>query len=485
MNLLMENTRNPMQMLGDIRALLGTLRAGEERVRALSARYGPAAVNGAARYSLGLAERRMRQALLEVPDGDFTGEATFDDDGITTDPITLRVEIRIRGAEAEIDFSGTDPQSLGPITTGWEEASRAIIGPKIILDPRHPMNAGEMRPFQVLMPPGSMVLGLPPTSQSGHCEMATKIARLMISTMSKAFPPRAVAADSGTTGAIIVFGSDTRPGLEGSPFGGALVFGAAWGGTQVSDGVSFCLSPLFNCRSNIVEFSEKAMPLVVWEYGIVQDSAGAGRFRGGFAAGYTFEALSPTFYTPILDGARFSAEGLDGGDDGATTVGMLIAKDERGGVQSWNGIFPADRMTPMFGCFDESGRPDPAGEFGRGARFMTTKPTAVPMEAGEVMRVHVACPGGYGDPLEREVDRVRLDVANERISLQQAREVYGVVIDGATLEVDEAGTAALRKELAGRAADRVSHYASWPATEDEFKQLTNQPVVGTRATAEV
>jgi N-methylhydantoinase B len=484
MNLLMENTRNPMQMLGDIRALLGTLRAGEERIRELSVRYGPQAAKGSARYSLGLAERRMRQALLEVPDGDFSGEVSFDDDGISSEPITLRVEVRIRGAEAEIDFSGTDPQSLGPITTGWEEAARAVIGPKIVLDPRHPMNAGAMRPFQVLLPPGSMVLGLPPTSQSGHCEMATKIARLMISVMSKAFPPRAVAQDSGTTGAIIVFGHDTRPGLEGVPFGGALVFGAAWGGTQAADGVSFCLSPLFNCRSNIIEYSEKALPLVIWEYGIVQDSAGPGRYRGGFAASYAFEALSDTFYTPILDGARFAPEGLDGGGDGTTTVGMLMARDTRGTVQSWNGIVPAERLSPMFGRFDEHGRPNPVdGEFGRGTRFQTTKPTAVPLEKGQVLRVHVACPGGYGDPLERDVQRVQRDVANERISLAQAQDVYGVVIDGDTLAVDEAATEAARRQIASDSRGR--QFGEWPVTEDEFQQLTSRPVIGSHVAMEV
>ena len=263
------------------------------------------------------------------------------------------------------------------------------------------------------------------------------------------------------------------------------MFGAAWGGTQVSDGMSFCQSPLFNCRSNIIEFSEKALPLVIWEYGIVQDSAGAGRFRGGFAAGYTFEALSQTFYTPILDSARFAPEGLDGGHAGATTVGMEVAKDERGTVHSWNGILPAERLTPVFGAFDEQGRPNPVdGEFGRGARFMSTKPTAVPLAAGEVLRIQVACPGGYGAPRDRDVELVRRDVANERVSLAQAREVYGVEIDPHTLDVDEAATRALRAAPAdGRST--VSYYRAWPVSQQEFKRLSTQPVIGSRVAAEV
>ena len=173
MNLLMENTRSPLHMIGDVRALLGTLKTGEQRVDELAARYGYGELRGAANYTLGLAERRMRRALGQVPDGDYTSSRLFDDDGVDTTSRELMVTIRIRGVDAEIDFSGTDSQSLGPITTCWEEAGRAVIGPKLVLDPRHPMNAGAMRPFHVLLPPGSLVLGLPPTSQSNHAEIAT------------------------------------------------------------------------------------------------------------------------------------------------------------------------------------------------------------------------------------------------------------------------------------------------------------------------
>ena len=482
MNLLLENTRSPLHMLGDLRALLGTLRTGEERVRALVDRYGTETVKAAGHYALGLAERRMRRALAEVPDGEYVDEVMIDDDGVVIEPITMRVAVRVKGDEAEIDFSGTDPQSLGPISTGWQEAARSLIGPKVVLDPRHPMNAGAMRPFQVLLPAGSMVLCLPPSSQNGHPELACKLSRMMIDVLSKAVPDRAVAPDSGTSGAIICVGSDDRPGLEGQPFGASLIFGEAWGGTQTTDGISFCLSPLFNCRSNIIEYTEKANPIVIWELGIAIDSAGAGRFRGGFAATYAFEALTEAFFTPILDSARFAPPGLDGGGSGATTVGMLVGRDAAGSVRTWNGVLPAERLTPLFGKFDADGRPDPVGgSWDERMRFQSTKPTMEPMAAGEVLRVHVACAGGYGDPLSREPERVLRDVANERVSPAQAEELYGVVIDAATLELDEAATAALR---ARRAAERngagppLSHFKDWPKTEAEFRQLLERPVVG-------
>src|SRR3954454_10303156 len=430
-NLLLENTRSPLHMIGDVRALLGTLKAGEERVRQLMARYGTESARGAARYALGLSERRMRHALAEAPDGDYAGETRLDDDGISSDPITVKVELRIRGAEAEIDFSGTDPQSLGAVSTGWQEAARAIVGPKVVLDPRHPMNAGAMRAFQVLLPPGSMVLALPPSSQSNHVELGATFAQLMTHVVSKAVPGRAVADDSGTSGAMIAGGIDNRPGLEGQPFGGAFVFGGGWGGTAKADGISFCQSSLYNCRAVIVEYTEKSSPIVVWEHQATIYTAGAGEHRGGFAAVWSVEALSDTYVTPIVDSSKFPAEGVEGGGGGATSWAALVRKHEQGGVRAWNGIVPVERLTPLFGAFDAQHRPDPEhGEWGRDTLLQTSKPTAHLLKGGEILRVQIAYAAGYGDPLRRDTARVLADVSDDLVSVQQAPEIYGVRIVG-------------------------------------------------------
>jgi N-methylhydantoinase B len=483
MNLLLENTRSPLHMVGDVRALLGTLRAGEDRVRALMARYGTDAAKGAARYALGLSERRMRNALAAAPDGDYDEEIQLDDDGISTDPVTIKVQLRIRGSEAEIDFSGTDPQTVGAITTGWQEAARAVVGAKVVLDPRHPMNAGAMRPFQALLPPGSVVLALPPSSQSNHVETGAKVARLMTRVVSEAVPEHAVADDSGTSGAMIAGGIDTRPGFEGLPFGSAFVFGGGWGATEESDGISFCQSSLYNCRAVIVEYVEKSMPIVIWEHARTIDTAGAGRYRGGFGATYSFEALSDTFCTPIVDSSKFPALGLDGGGGGTMSYGALLKKDATGGIGTWNGLVPAERMLPLFGAFDEDGRPDPVGGvWGQGTLLQTSKPTAYVLHPGEIMRIQTACAAGYGDPLGRDPAAVLDDVANELVSLSAAAEVYGVKIDPERLTVDEEGTATLREQLrAERGSDWVTplaHPSEWPLDESEFERLGQAGVVG-------
>jgi N-methylhydantoinase B len=475
MALLFDNTRSPLHMVGDVRALLGTLRAGEERVRALMERYGSEGVRAGARYALGLSERRMRRALLEVPDGDFEAEQLMDDDGVADEPVKLRVALRIRGDEAEIDFSGTDRQTLGPVTTGWEEAARCIIGPKVLLDPRHPMNAGAMKPFHVLLPAGSVVLGLPPTSQSNHTELGSKICSVMLRLVSEAVPDRAVASDSGTSGAVLVYGADNRPGRENNPYGAGLLFGEAWGGTASADGISYCLSPLYNCRANVIEFVEKECPLVIWEWGTTMDGAGAGEHRGGFSPFMTIEAFADTTCIPLLDSARFGPVAIQGGASGMTSFGTLLERDANGRPTSWNGVFPAERMTPLFGKFDDQGRPDPRnGTFGNGTRHLSAKMQIV-LHDGEILRLQTASAAGCGDPLERDPMAVLKDVLNERVSPGQAREVYGVVLSG--VDVDEDATAEERLRLReGRNGDAQppSWFERWPVTEDDFQALIAQ-----------
>jgi N-methylhydantoinase B len=309
--------------------------------------------------------------------------------------------------------------------------------------------------------------------------------------MSRALPSHGVAWDSATSGALIVAGVDQRPGHEGNQFGAALVPGTAWGGTQSCDGISFCQSALYNCRSTIIEYLEMETPVVVWGSGIVMDSAGAGKFRGGFAPAFTIEAVTELWATPLFDSSRSGPKGLDGGGPGVTSHGMLVSKDEQGSVASWNGILPSERMEPLFGIFDDDQRPDPArGEYSNGTKFETSKVTAMTLAPGEVLRLHTACGGGYGDPLEREPSRVLTDLLDERISLAHAADVYGVVIDADTLAVDDDATASRREELAGRRDSGdwspTSFFQAWPKTQADFEKLAGGTVGGgVRAAATV
>ena len=481
-NLLLENARTPMQNLGDLRALFGSLKIGDERLTRLIKRYGVDKVRAASEYALDLAERRMRMAIGEVPDGNYEAEEHMDDDGTGGDPVLIRARARVHGDRVEIDYSGSSRQSHGAHTTCWEELNRCLIGPKMILDPNHPMNAGAMRPFHVTAPPGSVVMGLPPTSQSGHHEVATKATALMINLFGQMLPDQAFATDSATSGVNAVNGLDTRPGREGLPFGGITAAGGAWGGTPWNDGISFNLSPIYNLQDNIIELFERDNPVLIRGRNLMIDSAGVGEHRSGFANCMLLEVLDEqdtVFLTLMRDSGRFLRQGMRGGGAALPAYLFRVRRQDDRTIRTWNGVIPLTDLEPIVGLFDDRGAPDPDnGAWSTPTDVKSHKLSGYPIHGGDVWYMVNPTGGGYGDPLERGADLVRLDVWNERITAPFAKAAYGVIVsdDGETVDAD--ASAALREELrkqreAGEWHPPTACFRPWPGSWEELMDSVN------------
>jgi N-methylhydantoinase B len=483
-NLIIENTRTPVHTLGDLRALFGTLRVGEQRVRHLVDTHGLESVQAGCDYTLDLAERRMRRAISMVPDREISSDIRIDDDGSGgDDPLRIVASARVAGSHVEIDFSGTDRQALGSMTTCWEETNRCLVGPKLILDPRHPMNSGAMRPFHVVAPAGSLVMGLPPTSQSQHPEVGTHVASLMVGLFGDLSPEHAVAADSGTTSGFAYSGADGRPGRGGRPFAGLTNAGGAWGGTSTADGLSHCSSPIFNVASTNVEFFERDTPMLIRGMSSIIDSAGPGKYRSGVPAYVAFEPIGdPAFVSTIYGCGRFPRQGLRGGRSG--TPSCLIQVPTGGGheFRQWNGLIPVDEWEPVAGRFGTDGHPDADGAWCEGTIAKSLK-ADLEVAPNTMLVAYISGGGGYGDPTERDPEAVRLDVWNELVTLGGARTFYGVVLDAESLEIDAQATEIRRAEMRAEPAEVVVSMARWPSTAAELDAMrdaqlhTRQPAV--------
>lgn len=473
-NLILENCRTPGLNLGDIRALFGTLKVGEARLRALIAHHGLGKVKAGGSYTIDLAERRMRAALSSVPDGTYEAEVSLDDDGRGGDPITIRAAARVLGAECEIDFSGTDRQSVGATTTCWEDLTRCLIGPKVILDPVHPMNAGAMRPFYTVAPPGSLITGLPPTSMSQHSEIGVHLASMMLRLFGQMQPERAVASDSSTSGTYVFQGIDTRPGRAGQPFGGITGAGGAWGGTSRNDGISHCISPIFNIACTKVEFFERDTPLLIRAMGGVIDAPGAGEYRSGVSDCTVFECVSgEAEVSSLLDAGRTASPGLNGGGKGMLSFILTGKSTPERPFLHWNGLLAIEETTPLAGRFKADGSPHPDGPFCDGTLSQTLKLTGWRLVEREQLAFYMASGGGYGSPLERDPERVRSDVWNELVSPEFAKQAYGVVLDLQTHELDVQETNALRKRLraaeaSGQWSPPSAGFRDWPRTRGDI-----------------
>jgi N-methylhydantoinase B len=418
---------------------------GERQLQELIARGGLEKVRAAGRYAIDATEASMRRGIASIPDGDYTAEDFLDEDGVTDDPIRVNVTVKVRGDSMEIDFSGSGRQPLGNCGTAWCEAGRCIEAVKLMVDPSTPVNSGTLRPIEVLLPAGSVVQGLPPTSVSSHADIGPRAINVVTQALSQAVE-ETFAPDTGTALYVGFGGIDTRPGHVGTPWGAYGLAGGGWGGTWKEDGISFCVVPIGNCRTSVQEHVEIESPLVVVQHEIVIDTAGAGKFRGGLGSVYSVLAESDTFVTVVADRLRRGAPGTNGGGAGTSAYGWYI---ENFDLSRHGDPLDLRGAEPLFGMFDEQGRPDPNdGEFGRGARYRTGKFSNLLLKAGDGLRFIIGGGGGWGDPLTRDTEQVLKDVSNGLVSPDHAELSYGVVLDDGA--VDTAATEARRADLAER-----------------------------------
>lgn len=447
-NMILENNRVPQLVLGDLRALYGCLVVGERQLQDVIARGGLEKVRSAGRYAIDLTEASMRAGIARIPDGDYSAEDFLDEDGITTEKIPVHATVKVRGDSMEIDFSGSARQPLGNCGTAWSEAGRCIEAVKLLLDPTTAVNSGTMRPIEVILPPGSIVQVLPPSSCSNHADIGARTINVVTQALSQAME-EGFAPDTGTALVLSLGGVDTRPGHEGTPWGAFALAGGGWGGSWKGDGISFCIGPIGNCRTSVQEHVEIESPLVVVQHEMLGDTAGAGKHRGGFGAVYTILAESDVFISVTTDRVRVGAPGTEGGGAGFPAYGWYIADFD---LASHSDALDLTNAEPLFGMFDESGRPDPnGGTFGHGARYQTGKFSGLVLKSGDALRVVIGGGGGWGNPLDRDAAQVSLDVRNQLVSVENARDLYGVLLDGDG-EVDEEATQEQRRSLAGALA---------------------------------
>ena len=199
------------------------------------------------------------------------------------------------------------------------------------------------------------------------------------------------------------------------------------------------------------------------------NAAAAGQFRSGFANTLIMEVTSDmTQATILLDAGRFPRPGLASGGSGMTSYLYRVKPQPGNIIRQRNGIIPLSDLEPLAGKVDADGAPDSGGgQWCVDTELQTLKLTGLPLRKGDILYLICATGGGYGDPLERDPERVRADVWNERISPEFARDAYGVVItDG---EVDARATTELR---AGYRADGwvvpVAGPRRWPRTWEEM-----------------
>jgi N-methylhydantoinase B len=405
--ILEKNVRVPEKVLGDVQALLAAVRFGERDLLRLVDEYGLEELKGYMADILDTTEQLTRAEFAALPHGEWEFTDYIDNDGIDLRPIAIHAKVKIEGDEVFVDFAGTSPQAKGSINPNFAYTKSQVYAVmKCLIDPAIQSNSGFFRPFHITAPEGCFVNPQHPAPVAARGLAGFRICHALFGAMAQALPGKVPGAWGG--------------GEVGLSFGGYHPDRKAWvylefnndgprGGGPYIDGADGLAAPIHNMANTPIESIEADQPLLVEQFGLVADTGGAGKYRGGLGIVRQFRVLAEEATFQLRsDRTDFLPWGAEGGKPGTPTKNYLNPDTE-------------NRELP-------------------GKHLMTLK-------KGDVYRLIQAGAGGYGDPLDRDAAAVLEDVRQEKLTVDHVRREYGVVVSPDKLELDQEATEELRAKM--------------------------------------
>src|SRR6185503_9375202 len=386
MDFIRMNVRVPTRAMGDLRAQVTAVKTGERRFSQLMDRYGREPVLDAIAAIMDHCEHAARQRTLSIPDGVYEAESYMDDDGISIGKkIPIRVKVTVKGEELTVDLTEVSNQVQGfynsGITTGHACAQVAY---KCLTSPTdYPINDGSFRSLNVIVPPGRVISAQRPAPMRWWMTFPMTIVDTVFKALSKAIPDRVIAGHHADLIAAGFHG--VNPKTKEFYFGNFGPLGGGWGAKMSEDGVSatVCIND-GDTHNSPNEQTEAKFPIVVENYALIPDSGGAGKFRGGLGVERISRARSHITVNSQIDRVHCKPWGLEGGLEGAGNE-LAIRSDGQ-----WQESFNNAKF-----IFDIK-------------------------KNGDAFRIRAGGGGGYGNPWERPVEKVREDVRQGYVSVTAA-----------------------------------------------------------------
>lgn len=316
--LLLANVRTPREREGDLTAQVASCRVGERRLIETVQKYGAREISNYGHHLLEYSARMMRATLREIPDGVYRAEDFMDNDGVTGDPIAIRVTIRIHGNAAEVNFTGSSPECAGSINAVKAIADSAVFYAfRCLVDEQVPATSGLLRPIRIIAPEGTIVNARPPCAVAGgNVETSQRITDTLLRALAKALPHKIPAASQGTMNNLTFGGRDPRPHRESAPFAYYETIAGGMGARPGRNGENGIHTHMTNSLNTPVEVFEHAYPMRVRRYGIRRGSGGMGKYSGGDGIVREIELLAPMQVGMLSDRRERAPYGLAGGRPG-------------------------------------------------------------------------------------------------------------------------------------------------------------------------
>ncbi len=409
--LILANVRVAEERAGDMRAHVASCKTAERRLIELLDKYGLEKVREAGREIINASENYVRSVFRGLPDFTASYEDYLDSDGVGDSCIRIKAKVSIKDDELEVDFTGTAPQSQGPYNVSLAVTHGAVvIASKILFDPYGPMNEGVFRPIRVIVPEGTLLNARYPAATGGFGEVAYRAIFAVIGALAPIVPEHVCGSDYGAINHCYL---TTRQGDRPSIFYAYPPGGN--GGTYATDGPSGLRGPSSgDVALQSLESVEALHPVRFRSFRFRPDTGGPGKFRGGLGVELSVEVLSETGGLNVIsDRTYVPAFGLFGGQAAVPNEWIV----ERG----------------------EESRVIPGG-----------KTVNYPLMEGDIVKMRPGGAGGFGDPTERDPERVLQDILEGLVSVAHARDTYGVVLQSGASAVDAKVTEDTRSLIKSR-----------------------------------
>lgn len=432
LKLLLTNVRIPEQNWGDLQAQVAAVNTGERRTLDLIKRFGAKIVVDGFADLLDYAEGQARSVLRDIPDGDYSFSEYCDEDGPNGDPLRLHLTLKIRGDSAELDFSGSDPQTLSSLnvpTGGHPRHSLLLVGAYYVLTALRPgilLNFGTTRAFTCHAPEGSVLNAQFPAAVGMRSLTCGRLRSLIFGAFATAIPERMPSAPAGATSIINMAAEDRRTGKRTITAIAPIVGGG--GGMPHRDGTDGSGADSAYLKNSPIEITETEAPVQIVRYGLMPDSGGPGMHRGGMAQILEFKATSPDAFVTARNRDR----------------SIFQPWAILGGMPGKSGSFKLN--------------PGQAGEVNLGNTDM------VRLSPGDVLQVVSPSGAGRGDPYQRVPEAVLRDWQAGRVTEKGARDDYGVVLANGVVDLE--ATESLRSKRKTRdgfdpGPTRSTHEQRW------------------------
>ena len=415
-HMLRDNIRASDLVVGDMEAQVAASQIGAQRLLALVQRYGANTLERACDQVMDHAERLMRSAISKVPDGTYTAkthiDGFLDSDDTNKKDLPIVVTITVNNDAMTVDLTGTaDQVSDRPINmpfVGTVDIAIWLTIRSVLLDTavhgHIPVNDGLCRPIKIIAPKGCLANPIFPAPTIARFCPGNQLADTVMKALGQAVPTQ-VSAGIGNL-RVIAFS-----GLDGDDYWVHMeICEGSYGGRKGMDGMDAVDTLYANTRNNPIEDIESHLPLRVSRYELREDVCGPGKWRGGLGSIREFTYLKDGGGSIEGEGHKYRPWGFQGGGDGHT-AGLTLRR--------------------------ASGKSE-------------TLPSKMPhtsAKAGDSFICVGPAGGGYGDPLERDMHQVLEDVQDGLISINTAKNDYGVIITDA-LQLDEVATAHCRSSAA-------------------------------------